>query len=390
MPETRIDAAVTTSMDAKDQTAETVSDFRRTISVSEQDQPGTRYYPDWAKWFGYYKNVPELQAVINKKAIWTLGKGYEAEKKTKDILEKIRGCGKDTFNSIMFNNIIAYTAGGDSFCEIVKNARGVITNLKPMNPGSMVIESNEFGIITRYGQAIIPQRDGSSVQKGYYKYFKPKDIFHLPWNRLGDECHGRSTVEKLQWIIDAKNEAQKDIRIIFHRYVKPLIVSMVDTDDTTEIATLKAKLDNAVENMENLVIPKGTVEMERMSIPQYSTLDPLPWIQLLQTYFIMSEGVPEVVLGYGRETTEASAKILYLAFQQNIEHNQIFIEDNMKAQLGLDVEFNFPENIGPELEEDAGKARRMDNFEMKGGGDYGRKPNAAGRGTTAGRKDRGS
>lgn len=365
MAETRISSVDTTGMDAKDQTDETATDFRRSIATAEQDSPGTRYYPDWSKWFGYYKNVPMLQAVVNKKAVWTLGKGYEADKKTKEVLSRIKGFGKDTFNDIMFNCVVAYTVGGDSFCEVVRDSSGRLKNLKPMNPGSMVIESTEYGTIKRYGQSVVPMKDGKRGDP-YFMWFNPKDVFHLPWNRLGDEPHGRSTIEKLQDIIDSMNEAQKDLRIVFHRYVKPLIISQVDTDDTTEIAAFKTKLDNAVENMENLIVPSGTVDMERMSIPQYSTLDPLPWIQALQNYFVMAEGVPEVILGFGRETTEASSKILYLAFQQTVEHNQRFIEAQLKSQLKLDVQFNFPENIAPEVDKDNRKARKMSNMEMKG------------------------
>ena len=356
----RIDSTETTDMRNIDQTTQTATDFRRAILTAEQDFPGTRYYPDWSKWFGYYKTVPELQAVINKKAVWTLGKGFEADDKTTKKIDRIRGCGIDTFNSIMHNNVIIYTACGDSFAEIVKSrVRKELVNLKPINPASMVIESNTKGIITGYRQIA---RYGD---KPTTKSFKPEQIFHLAWNRLGDECHGRSTIEKLQWVIDAKNEAQVDMRIVFHRYVKPLILTKVDTDDPVEIAKLKTKLDNAVKNMENIIVPKDTVELERMSIPQYSTLDPLPWIQFLQQYFIMAEGVPEVILGFGRETTEASAKILYLAFQQNIEHNQRFLEEQIKAQLGLEVGFNFPADIAPEVAQDVDKRRAVNNMEMK-------------------------
>lgn len=351
-----------TAMNSIDQTTETATTFRRAVSTAEQDSPGTSYCPDWSKWFGYYKVIPELQAVINKKAIWTLGKGYEADEKTKKLLDRIRGCGKDTINDIFYNCVLQYTIAGDSFCEIVKNKRGELRNLKPINPGSITIKSNEKGIIEGYEQTILPATRG---QASKVISFSPDEIFHLPWNRLGDECHGRSTIEKLVDVIESTNEAMKDLRIVFHRYVKPLIVSSVDTDDATEIANFKAKLDKAVENMENLVIPKDAVEMERVSIPQYSTLDPLPWIQLLQHYFIIAEGVPEVILGYGRDTTEASSKILYLAFQQNIEHNQRFIEQQIKAQLGLEIELNFPADISPELQGDIKKERNANN--LKGG-----------------------
>lgn len=353
-----ISQVITTGMRDIDTTSQTTTDFRRVIDPSEQDFPGTRYYPDWAKWFGYYKTVPELQAVIDKKAIWTIGRGFQAEGKVKERLGRIRGIGIDTFDSIMLNMIRQYTICGDAFAEIVRNSRKEIINLKPLNPGTVVIISNDRGMISGYEQVT---KSGKKVKK---IRFKPDNIFHLAWNRLGDEPHGKSTIEKLVDIIDSKNEAMKDLRIIFHRYVKPLIISMADTDDETELASLKTKLDNAVKNMENLVVPKGSMEMERVSIPQYSTLDPLPWLQLLQRYFITSEGVPEVILGHGSDTTEASSKILYLAFQQNIEYNQLFLEQQCKSQLKMEIEFNFPADIAPEMDQDVRKERDIRNMEM--------------------------
>jgi hypothetical protein len=337
MVENRISSAVNTDM------KNTVSTI--TIDSSEQDFPGTKYTCDWSKWFGYYKTIPELAAVVNKKAIWTLGKGFEADKLVKDNLLSFTGCGKDTFNDIMFNMVVAYTVGGDAFAEIVRDKEGKIINLKPINPGSLSILSGEKGTITGYEQNVTYGAVSKKIA------FKPEDIFHLPWNRVGDECHGRSTIEKVEGIIDSINEARADMRIVFHRYVKPLIVTEVDEDDEAKVQAFKAKLDAAVKNGENMVVPKGTATMERMSIPQYSTLDPLPWLRKLEEYFIMAEGVPMIVLGHGGSTTEATAKIVYLAFQQNIEHSQRFLEAQIKAQLGLDVEFNFPADIAPDQEQ---------------------------------------
>jgi len=357
MTRSRVGGADYTAMNAKDQTGETPTDFRRAIAAAEQDYPGTSYYPNWSKWFGYYRDVAELQAVINTKATYTIGRGYKAEERVKKLLDSIRGFGKDTFNNIMWNMIVCYTAGGDSFAEIIRDKKGRLRNIKPINPGSMVIHTTPKGIIEKYSQCV--------SYSGKYKYvdFRPEDIFHLPWNRIGDEPHGRSTIEKLQWLVDARNEAQKDIRIVFHRYVKPLLITEADTDDEEEIAALKIKLDKAVELMENLIIPKGTVSVERVSIPQYSTLDPLPWLKFLQTYFIMAEGVPEVVLGFGQETTEASSKILWLGWQQNVDNNQRFLEEQIKAQLKLDVEYDPPADLEPAMKEDVRKERNIDNLD---------------------------
>ena len=365
MAETKISEAITTSMRDIDQTDQTATDFRRVIDSSQQDSPGQRYYPNWNKWFGIYKVIPDIHAVIDNLATWTVGRGYKSDSKTKIKLDRIKGSGVDSFNSIAKNQIRTALIGGDSFAEIVRNKRAEIRNLKPINPGSMVVLSNDKGIITGYEQITLYKDETNRLQKRTVK-FEPEEIFHLAWNRLTDEPHGRSMMEALETVIDMKNEAMKDLRIVFHRYVKPLIITAIDSDDESEISAFKTKLDNAVKNMENLIIPRDTVKMERMSIPQYSSLDPLPWLQALQEYFIGAGGVPEVVLGYGRETTEASAKILYLAFQQTVEDIQLWIEEQLRLQIKVKVEFEFPEDIGPEMAMDIQKERNMNNLNDDG------------------------
>jgi hypothetical protein len=155
------------------------------------------------------------------------------------------------------------------------------------------------------------------------------------------------------------------MRIVFHRYVKPLIISHVDTDDEDEIAAYKQKLDKAIEMGENLVIPFDTLKlMEKMSIPQYSSLDPLPWIAALERDFFIAEGVPAIIVGSTEKSdTEASAKVLYLSFQQLIEWNQLFLEEQIKAQLGIEIELEFPASMEQQLANDNSKARKMNNME---------------------------
>jgi len=314
------------------------------FSVDSAQAECMSYTPDWLKWKGYYDTIPELQATIDKKAIWTVGKGFQADEKTKEKLFKIRGCGVDTFNTIMQNMVRCYTICGDAFAEIVKNKRNELINLKPL-PCDLTINATKFGIISDYTQKI----DGETI------YWKPKEIFHLAWMRLGSAIHGTGTIAKVEQIVLMRNEAMTDMQLVFHRYVKPLLITEANTDDPTELAALKVKQDKAVALGENMIIAKGSMAMQRISIPQYSTLDPLPWIQLLNRYFIMAEGVPEVILGSGTETTEATSKILYLGFQQTVEINQLFLEEQLKAQLDIEVEFNFPISLEQELQKDQKK-----------------------------------
>lgn len=338
-----------------------VQDFD--IVPAVDDHLDSFYTPEWETYLGYYLVIPELQAVIDKKAIWTVGKGFDTDSSTLKILSRIKGCGKDTIDSIFLNMVKSYSICGDSFAEIIKNSRGELRNLKPLSPGSIRIYFNKFGIITKYSQKDMNGQD---------HFFNPDEIFHLSFNRISDQCHGVGSVEKLKQTILMRNEALEDMKIVFHRYVKPLWIFSVDTDDTTAIDAFKAKVDKTVANAENLVVPKDTVSsIERVSIPRYSSLDPLPWIELLEQQFILCEGVPAVILGSGKDTTEATSKILYLAFQQMVEWNQRFLEENVRLQLGYDIKFKFPASIIPQLQSEAGKERSMGNMETKIKADYG-------------------
>lgn len=321
----------------------------------------------WTNQYGAYLEVSELAGMVDRKAMFVVGKGYKTKKKflrsKKDQLSTIRGNGLDTANTIFYNAVRTYTIGGDFFAEIIKNKRGELRNLKPLNPSTIKVISNKHGVITKYIQQ--PEnREGKEIT------FKPNQIFHLAYNRLADQIHGQGLIAKLERVIEMRRECMQDLRVVFHRYVKPLLISSVDTDDTTEINAYKQKLDTAMAKGENMVVPKGVLDgIEKMSIPQFSTLDPLPWIKLLQREFIKAEGVPGIVLGVGGESTEAESKILYLAFQQVIEWNQMFLEEQIKSQLGIEVEFEFPASIAPELMRDNAKDSPLTSNSTKPGAD---------------------
>jgi hypothetical protein len=73
------------------------------FEVDSQDTDGseqkeTYYIPEFAKWNGYYRTIPELRSVINKFASWTFGRGIKADKKNEEKLKKIRGTGESCYD----------------------------------------------------------------------------------------------------------------------------------------------------------------------------------------------------------------------------------------------------------------------------------------------------
>lgn len=311
---------------------------------------------NWTTWLGYFNEVPELNSVITAKAVWTVGKGFKADPETTELLNKYRGNGRDTFNSILKNAIMTYQVGGDFFAEIIRDDGifrklftwfGVINpgkpvNLKPLDPGSMVIIADGKGFIKKYEQV-------SKVEGKANKKFKPEKIFHLARNRFADNVHGTSLTEKLVKIILSRNESMDDYKLVQHRFVKPRWIIKLNTDNTTKITAEKVKWDKANADGENMYIPMGAVEAEQMSISEGSTLNPLDWQRTLKDSFYEESGVPKIIIGNASGVAEAGVKVVYLAFQQTIEEEQLFIQDQVLSQLGLKIDLEFPVRLEESL-----------------------------------------
>lgn len=345
MPQTDIGNAVASDI------ASNTTDYAinsRTTDAGNGDPETSWSNTDYPKWFGYYKEIPELAAAIDAKATWTVGKGVKSSAGFKTIIENIRGWGKDTFNTILENMIRVYNIGGDAFCEVIRDEDGDVLNLKPLDPSVITIVVDDKGIIKRYEQQ-------SKVKGKAPKSFTPDKIFHLARNRVSDEIHGVSIIERLENIILMRNEAMSDWKRVMHRNVDPMMIYHLDTDDPTKIASFKAKVDAAKGKGENMYIPKDAVVPELLSMAPNASLNPLPWIEQLNNYFFQATGVPQIIVGGSAEFTEATAKIAYLAFQQTIEEEQLFIEEEALQQLQIVIELDFPASLENELLSDTKK-----------------------------------
>ena len=223
-------------------------------SLSTDGQTGewVSHTPDFDKWHKYYNDVDVFAEIIDVIALWTVGKGYKADEKTKEKLDKIRGWGKDDFNTIIENQLRVGVLGGDSFAQIIKDKAGRLTNLKPLNPQTMKVITNPYGILDHYEQWV----GGNKIGDDY----KPKEIFHLCWNRLADEIHGKPLAEREEQTIKQIKQLIDDLGLRFHRIVKPVRLYEANTDDPTKLAEVETKLKNGYENCSFIVIPEGTLE----------------------------------------------------------------------------------------------------------------------------------
>jgi len=314
-------------------------------------------FPDASKYLGYYKTIPELKKAIDALALWTVGKGTTTDIQTANLVQVWGGSGQDSFQEIMKNLIRQKKAFGDAFAEIVRAENGVIINLKPLYTGDMRVVFNKEGIIIRYEQRNRDNKNNNVV-------FKTSDIFHLSNDRIGNELHGVSVIEACQWVIDARNEALTDHRVVLHRNRIPVRIIEVDTDDTTKIATLISTYEKTIKQNKGgqvFVIPKGTVEFKDNTI---AIQDPITWIQYLENFFYVAVGVPRPIVSIVG-TTEASSKVGFLTFEPVYTSEQTELESDILSQLGLTLKFNRPPSLSGVVAQD----------EQKNAGQTGIQPN---------------
>ncbi len=306
------------------------------------DAQDTRYTNNkFTEQYGFYTNITDIEEVIDAKAQWLIGKGYKADAQTTLILDQIKGYGKDSFNTIIENLYAMIEIGEDSYAEIIRDEKRNFINLKPLNTERMTIVAGSNGLIKHY------EYSGNNA-KAFTK-FKPDEIFHLSRNRRGDEIHGRSMITVLSTLIKAKQQAIQDNSAVMHRYVMPQWKFKLKTDDPAEIAAYKEKMDAATAANDNIYEPFDVAESELMAVAPNATLNPLAYIQYLDAAFYKAAGVPQFIVGGGTGFTEASEKIAYLAWQQKVEKMQLYIEEQVGMQLGLEIELEFPASLENEL-----------------------------------------
>lgn len=313
------------------------------VSPQTPDSPTlseTRYTPDFEKWYGYYRKNSENRAVIDKYASWTFGRGIIADHANQAKLDKIKGFGKDSSRGVLKRQWKNALICGDSFAHIIKDAQGRMTNLKPL--GNLTIVRNNEGIIIRYEQTAITDDKKIKVIKEY----SPEEVYHLSNEASADEGHGIPFAECMEDVILSKIEAMDDLKILYHRNIKPINFFEVETDDTTKLNSLETTINNAYKKSENVVIPTGVLkEIKSSKTGQYATLDSLPYIKFLVRQFVTGCGMPEIIMGWSEGSTEAAGKIVYLAFQQDIEDKQLYNEEMIEAQLNIKIELEFPADL---------------------------------------------
>jgi len=314
-----------------------VPDYK--VSAKTIDEAGIQdetYWtnPYWTTYLGYLKTIPEYRNAVRALAIWTCGKGWSSpSNETTAQLERIRGAGEDSFDSIMADMIVLKKTNGDAYAEIIRN-EGTLLNLKKLNPSKVRSVWNPKGLIIGYD---LMQADGE------WHRVSTKDIFHICNDRIANEIHGTSVLESCKWVIDWKNEMLTDLRRVMHR--STIRVLYVDEDNTAKFATYREQYKEAIKNGEVLIMPgkPNDASFQELNIPPTEAW--LAVIRYADNYFYEVLGVPKIVTGGTQEYSEASSKVGYLTFEQPYMTEQRLLEQDLWNQLGIRVTFERPVSI---------------------------------------------
>lgn len=338
MTELSINSATTTNF--KDKVPDYIVEAKALDAASQQEETYW-YFSNATKYYGYYLTIPEIFSAANALATWTVSRGWKTDNlQLKQELDHIIGMGKDTFSQIMWNHEVVKLVVGDSFLEVKRNEKGVLLNLIPISPERVRVVFNKEGMIKRY----------DAWNSREWKPIKKENMLHSSNKRIGDQLHGTSQIEASKFIIDARNEALSDERIIKHRD-KALGIVYYKVDSATKISYANSQIENAVKNGEMVGLPEGTAEIK--PYPSRSSEDRTGWISYLENFFYQVFGVPRSIAS-SDGTSEVGGKMGHVIFEPIYTKEQIDLEDDLWIQQAIDIKFNRPPSLGglqPQLDD---------------------------------------
>ena len=324
---------------AKTTTPTNTSDFTiGSESVESPNADGETFYTnsEFPNFFGKYQSTTKLKAIIKKYATWVVGLGLTEKSKT-PVIENIRGSGEDTLLSVLWNMILVKKINGDAYSEIIRNDKGTLINLKPLNPSDVMVVFKD-GMITRYEFLTAKGKSNTVIPV--------EKMFHIVNDRVANSMKGDSVVESLVWNLDAQEEAKR----MYRKKVKNsgiIGIVKVATDNTGKLTSVKAPIKEGMENGSFLIVPDDVMEIGDWAM-KLNTQELIAWLQHLDDEFYQILGIPKVI-GGASGNIEGDSKISYVTFEPDYRRAIGELQDDFWNQVAIKIEFNLPTSLIPQL-----------------------------------------
>ena len=251
--------------------------------------------------------------------------------------------------------ICAYWAG-NSYSEVVQEKGTVspaagrpkgdtswkITELKLIAPDEMRPVRDPWGDILGYVQ--YPYRGSytwldQTQAKDYMEKggipFEPWQIIHIKINPEPGEAYGTSIFEAAKDILAIYVGMREDIAMIIKNYAAPMILFRIGTElipaSAGTVSSFRTALAGQMQVSSNIVT-STMVNADVIGAGQKAMSMEKYFSQMLNVLF-GSFGLPEILIGQGNETTEATGKMQLEALSKSAKVIHQLLKDEVELQL---------------------------------------------------------
>lgn len=242
---------------------------------------------------------------------------------------------------------------GNSYSEIVREKtqeKGSVESrkswkikeLKLINPAEMRPVRDAFGEVLGYVQfPFYGTRTWlSGAQKERYLqnggiWFETWEIVHMKINPLPGDVYGTSVLESIKDLMGLIVGMREDIATIIKNYAAPTILFKIGTELIPASLPTVTKFRDMIESQMSASSNIVTSTMVDASVIEAAknVMNLEGYMRMAQNMLYGALGVPEILMGQGNETTEATAKMQMEAVSKQVRSWHQMIKDEVELQV---------------------------------------------------------
>lgn len=178
------------------------------------------------------------------------------------------------------------------------------------------------------GKALMYEDKGAVI-------FKPEEILHFKLDPEPGQAYGQSILEAVKDILAIIVGMREDIGMIIKNYAAPTVLYRIGTDliPASEPTVLQFR-DNLVAQMRvSSNIVTSTMVSHEVVAPGKGVMNVEGYYKMMLTTLFAALGMPEILLGQGQETTEATAKMQLEAVSNFVKMMHQVIKDAVELEI---------------------------------------------------------
>jgi hypothetical protein len=166
-------------------------------------------------------------------------------------------------------------------------------------------------------------------------FFRPEEILHFKLNPEPGEAYGTSVIESLKDVLAIVVGMREDIGMLVKNYAAPTILFRIGTDlipaTKTTVDEFRDNLMYQLQQSSNLVT--STMVTADVIAGGQKAMNVQPYFQEMLNLLFGSYGLPEILVGQGNDTTEATGKMQLQAVSNQVMVFHQLIKDAVEMEL---------------------------------------------------------